>query len=391
MPRRKTKSSAVRPRTVLLFFLAAALLFAVVEGWSLWRSDSGRLMLAARFHLGSPQRVTQILSREIRSGLLAAGVSPDSIHPAVSAGDGTVHWHVGLSGPISLIQTNYAVTRRVTAAGGEILSGRERVGPRGQMLVTLSVGLPRRPFHEVTLVHWPRATEDAPPPARLAIVLYGFGDDPDHAPGYFALPAPFAVAIVPGGPASARLFHAAHQRSREVVLHLPLEPINYPRINPGPGTLLVTMNEARLTGLLRRDFDQAGDVAAVANHMGSLATQDMAVMTAVYRELARREVPFLHVQPAAGAVCKPLASSLGVVYEEPDVVLDSSDRPGATRRLDEEWKKTLKLATARGRLIVLMRARPELLSWLPRVTAAKRLGGVDLVPLSALIRRPATL
>jgi len=371
MPRRKSKSAAIRPRNVVLFLIAA--------------------MLAARFHLGSPQRVTQILGREIRAGLVAAGVAPDSIRPSVEAGDGIVRWHVGLTGSSSLLQTNYAVSRRVGAVGGEILSGHERPGARGQTLVTLSVGLTRRPLHEVTLIRWPRAENAPPPAARIAIVLYGFGDQADRAPGYFAIPTPFAVAIEPGGPESARLFHAAHQRSREVVLHLPLEPINYPRINPGPGTLLVTMNEARITGLLRRDFDQAGDVAAVANHMGSLATQDMAVMTAVYHELARRDVPFLHVQPAPGAVCKTLASSLGVVYEEPDVVMDENDRAGTTKHLDEAWKKTLKLAAARGRLIVMMRARAELLTWLPRATSAKRLGGVDLVPLSALIRRPATL
>src|SRR5262249_49938054 len=140
------------------------------------------------------------------------------------------------------------------------------------------------------------------------------------------LPAPFAVAVVPGTRAGERTLLAARQRGRELVLHLPLEPLNYPRINPGPGTVLVSMPPGRISATVRRYLDQAGNVAAVANDMGSLATQDLTVMTAVYRELRRRRVPFLHVAPAAGAVCKSLAADLGVNYAEPDVVVDGEAR-----------------------------------------------------------------
>src|SRR6185436_3905765 len=101
---------------------------------------------------------------------------------------------------------------------------------------------------------------------------------------------------------------------------LPLEPINYPQISPGPGTILVTMKPAQVSSLVRRYLEQADPVAAVANHMGSLATQDMTVMNAVFGELKRAGAPFLHVRPAPGAVCKSLAADLGVPYDEPDAM-----------------------------------------------------------------------
>jgi hypothetical protein len=183
----------------------------------------------------------------------------------------------------------------------------------------------------------------------------------------------------------------ARQREREMVLHLPLEPINYPRINPGPGTVLVSMKSGQITGLLRRYLDQAGPVTAVANHMGSLATQDMTVMTAVYRELKRRNVPFLHVNPAAGAVCKSLASNMGVLYCEPNEVLDGEARGTDTRALDRRWNEVLKEARVRGRLVVLLRATPATRLWLPRALASKRLAGVSVVPLVSLIGRPPAL
>jgi polysaccharide deacetylase 2 family uncharacterized protein YibQ len=225
-------------------------------------------------------------------------------------------------------------------------------------------------------------------PARVALVLYGFTDVADQADAWFALPVPYAAAILPAGPSSARLFRSAASHQREVVLHLPLEPLHYPRVDPGPGTVLVTMNPAHITSLLRRHLDQAGPVVAVANHMGSLATQDMTVMTAIYRELKRRGLPFLHVRPAAGAVCKSLASSVGVIYLEPDAVFDTETRASNTRALDRSWNDALEHARKRGHLVIMMRATPLSRAWLTGATAARRLEGVNLVPLSSLILRP---
>ena len=389
MPKRKSRS-AQRIRAALLLAAGALLIFVAAETWKLWRSDSGRVMLAARFGLGDPARVTSIVGREIRGGVVAAGVPADSIEESVTGAG--VKWRVGLPAEVSPLQTNYSITRRIEAAGATVLSGTEKIGAHGETIVELRIGLSSRALHDVTLVRMPPSAEQrAAEPARLALVLYGFGEIPDQAESFFALPVPFAAAIVPGAPVSGRLFHAAHQHEREIVMHLPLEPIHYPQLNPGPGTILVTMNEARITGLLRRHFDQAGDVVAVANHMGSLATQDMAVMTAIERELARRNVPFLHVQPAAGAVCKPLAAKLGVAYQEPDVVLDAETRDTKSRALDQAWKAALDQARKRHHLVVMMRATPRVLTWLPQATMTKRLGEVNLVPLTAVIRKPVGL
>ncbi|HTK32795.1 MAG TPA: divergent polysaccharide deacetylase family protein [Candidatus Saccharimonadaceae bacterium] len=391
MPKRKSKPSWLSPRPILLLAGAALLLFAAGEGWRVVRSDSGRVLLAARFGLGDPARVTQIVGREARAGLSAAGVAPDSIQERMTEATPRVRWRVGLKPEASLLQANYAISHRVEEQGGTVMSGRERSGAHGETAVTLLVGVGHHATHEITLVHMPRVEGAAPSePAKLALLLYGFADDGASAAA-FDVPVPFAVAIAPGMKHSAELFHAAHRKDREVVLHLPLEPINYPQVNPGPGTVLVTMNDARITGLVRRHFDQAGSVVAVANLMGSLATQDMSVMTSLYHELARRHTAFLHVDPAAGSVCKRLSAELGVMYDTPDVVLDAETRGPTTKLLDARWSAALKQARARGNLLVMIRVSPQVLAWLPKATTAKRLDGIGLVPLTAVLKRPATL
>lgn len=391
MPKKKRRSSAL-PRTLLVLAVSALLLVLGAEAWRLAGSDPGRVALA-RWGFGDRDRVAALFAREIRAGLTAAGVPADSVRKRDSRGEpGAVRWRVGLRPDASLLQTNYAVSRRVEELGGVVLSGRETAGAHGETRLTLLLGLPKRGLHEVLLVRavLPEESPERPAP-RLALVLFGFGDDLAGARQVFDLPVPFAVALTPGTKASSAMLRAAHDQGREIVLHIPLEPVNYPQLNPGPGTLLVTLKPDRATGTMRRWLDQAGPVVAVANHMGSLATQDMTLMGAVYRELKRRRLPFIHVQPAAGAVCRSLAAEAGVIYDEPDAVLDTEARAKTPAALDRRWDEILERARTRERTAVWVRVTPLTREWLGRATTAKRLDGVDLAPLSGVMRRAAVL
>ena len=391
MPRNRRRSPAP-PRTLIVLAVAALLLVLGGEAWRLARSDQGRVALA-RWGFGDRERVVALFAREIRDGLAAAGVPADSVREGAVRGDpNALPWRVGLRPDASLLQANYAVSRRVEELGGVVLSGRETVGAHGETRLALLLGLPKRGLHEVLLVRGVRPREPAERPApRLALVLFGFGEDLEEARRVFDLPVPFAVALPPDTKASGAMFRAAHEKGREVMLHIPLEPVNYPQLNPGPGTLLVTLKPDRATGTLRRWLDRSGPVVGVANHMGSLATQDMTLMGAVYRELRRRHLPFIHVRPAAGSVCRSLAAEMGVIYDEPDAVLDTEARATTAKALDQRWGEILERARTRERTAVWVRATPLTREWLKRATTAKRLDGVDLAPLSGVIRRPAAL
>ncbi len=393
MPKRKSKR-LVSPGRIALLAMIAIAVFVAGEGWLVMRSPRGQLAAARFLPWTDPARLTLLVGRELRKALDVAGIPADSVG-SVDFGEGEpagarVRLRAGLKPDASLIQANYAVTRSLAASGIDVLDGRERFGRRGEPQVVLTLGVSGRATHELALARVPVVVGADPveSSARLSVVVYGFGDDLDAAHAFFALPVPFAVAIPPGDKDSEALFRDARGAERELVLHLPLEPINYPQVNPGPGTILVSMKSAQISGLVRRYLEQAGPVAAVANHLGSLATQDMTVMSAVYRELHRERVPFLHMQPAAGAVCRPLASALGVSYEEPGAVLDyeAHSRPAV---LDKRWTQLLALARVRGQLLVMVRATPLTRTWLPKALDVKHLKGISLVPLSALLRRPA--
>lgn len=390
MARKKKSAASSLPRVLWILAVLAVLLFAAGEAYLLARTDRGHVWLA-RLGIGDPARATQVITRQLRRGLEAVHVPKDSVRESVREARGaTLRWSVGLRPEASTLQAHWALSQALAEVGAVVHEGRERPGPRGQERVTLVVGMPGRPTHEITLVHWPPSrSEDAKPAGgRIALVLYGLGSDPEEARPWLELEAPFAVALVAGDRESGALFRLAHERDRELVVAVPMEPINYPSVNPGPGAILVTMSPSQIAGRVKKILDQAAPAVAVSNHMGSLATQDMEVMGAVYRELRRAHLPFLHVNPVPGAVCRSLASESGVAYDEPDAVLDDEARAADAKSLDRRWSELIEHARRRGATIVWVRATPLTREWLPRAASPKRLEGANLVPLSSVIRRP---
>jgi polysaccharide deacetylase 2 family uncharacterized protein YibQ len=377
----------------VLLAVAVLALFLLGEALLIARSDSGQIALGHFPGLGDHNRITQIVSKHLRRGLAALHVPDDSVRMGVAErGRTRVVWRIGLPPEASLLRTNYVLTRSVEQNGARVLSGRERAGGDGETIVELMIGLPGRPTHQVELVR--RRYGEGEQPARsslLAVVLYGFGDDQELASEFMAIQAPFAMALAPGEKANSPLIKAAHDRRREIVLQLPLEPINYPQVNPGPGTLLVTMPPSRIAGLTRKYIHQAKPLIAVSNLMGSLATQDMAVMTAVFRELRGAGVPFVHVSPAAGAVCKDLAADLGVAYNEPAAMIDAEARQASTAALDKRWSQIIEEASGREKMVVWVRATPLTLRWLEPALKRRMPAGVHVVGPSFVIRRPLVL
>jgi polysaccharide deacetylase 2 family uncharacterized protein YibQ len=392
MPKRKSRLPQHAPRVLGLLAASALGVFLIGETVRAIRSDAGRLAIARTAGLGANEDVVRIVGKHLRAGLTSVSVRRDSVRETVGEkGPAPVRWRVGLRSDASLLQANYALTRSLEDHGARVLEASERWSSDGTQVLRMVVGLPHRPTHELLLVRSRETAAAAADPARIALVLYGFGDNAAEADSFFSLRAPFAVAVVPGAKESGQVLAEARARQREVVLHLPLEPLNYPRINPGPGTLLVSMSPRRISSTVRHHLERAGAVTAVANHMGSLATQDMTVMTALYRELKRRHVAFLHMTPAPGAVCKTLAADMGINYSEPDALLDQETRQDNMKALDARWTALLAEARSQRHMVVMVRATPLTWRWLPQALSSRRLQGIDIVPLASLIEKPGAI
>jgi len=387
--RRSSKENRV-PLILGAFATGALLLFLAGEVLAWMHSDSGRLAVWRHLHVGDRAHAVRIVGGLIEHGLDRAGVPLSAIDSHVEGGSGpSLRWRVTLPPDGAPLQVNQLVTRAVEAGGASVLSGRERTDKDGSLVVTLVIGVPGRPTHALDIVRPYRAEEPARAP-RMAVLLFASSEDESLLVATCARRETFGVGVNATGGAKAPTLRAAREHRHEVVLFMPMEPENYPRVNPGPATLLVSMPAGKIEQSLRREIELARPVVAVANLMGSFATQDEPFMTAVYRELRHEDLPFLHVGAVPRAVCRPLAARVGAAYAEPDGMIDAEARHGDAKSLDRAWAECLERARAREQALVLIRVTATSAPWLERAFSATALNGVEIVPLSSLMRKPGT-
>ena len=133
---------------------------------------------------------------------------------------------------------------------------------------------------------------DAPP--RIAVLINGMGlSDGATAEAIKGLPAPISVAYGAYGRNLQDWVEKARQEGHEVLLQIPLEPLDYPTNDPGPHTLLTTLppeeNLKRLQWLMSRFTGYVG----ITNLMGAKFEPTQASFVPVLEEVKARGLLFV--------------------------------------------------------------------------------------------------
>jgi polysaccharide deacetylase 2 family uncharacterized protein YibQ len=219
----------------------------------------------------------------------------------------------------------------------------------------------------------------------IAIVLDDVGAAPGDAPGAVALPAPITLSIMTYAPNAARLAESARKAGHEIMVHVPMEPINRDA-DPGKNALLTSLPRDEIQRRLDWDLSQFQGYVGINNHMGSRFTQDAAGMQIVLENLKARGLLFLDSRTIASSVGDTLAGRLGVTHLKRDVFLDDViDEAGIRKQLAH----TEAVARKQGFAIAIGHPHPDtveaLRQWIPEAKAR----GFILVPITAIAKKQA--
>jgi hypothetical protein len=217
----------------------------------------------------------------------------------------------------------------------------------------------------------------------IAIVLDDVGAAPADVAGAIALPAPITLSIMTYAPNVARVAAAAHQAGHEMIVHVPMEPINRDA-DPGKNALLTNLPPAELQRRIDWDLAQFSGYIGINNHMGSKFTQDAAGMQLVLETLKSRGLLFLDSRTIAGSVGDRLAGEIGLTHVKRDVFLDNVIDPAEIR---DELAKTEAIARKQGFAIAIGHPHPDTVAVLREWIGEARARGFVLVPLSAIAKR----
>jgi len=189
----------------------------------------------------------------------------------------------------------------------------------------------------------PVKPEPTPTIAQVAIVIDDFGQDLGAAKKFLNLPLAITYSILPFQAHSEEILQLAVSRGHEVILHLPMEPIEYPRINPGRGALLVAMSENKIRQTVETALDAYPNIAGVNNHMGSKFTKQPDAMKVVLTQLKRRGLYFLDSFTTDQSVGYSLARELNVPTRRRDIFLDHENTETFVRSQIQQLIRRAKL------------------------------------------------
>lgn len=170
------------------------------------------------------------------------------------------------------------------------------------------------------------------PLPRVAIIIDDIGHDREIAEKFFTLNAPLTYAILPHSRFCREIAVLAARKGYEVMLHLPMEPNEYPLVDPGPGVLLAAMTPDERIDQLKRNLAAVPHVRGVNNHMGSKMTTLSDEMNQVFGILKQRGLFFVDSRTTAATQTRSSAKLFKVPYAERDVFLDHVQKRDAIRR-----------------------------------------------------------
>lgn len=217
----------------------------------------------------------------------------------------------------------------------------------------------------------------------VAIIIDDVGVDRAHSPGAIALPAPVTLSFMSYADGLASMTQEARARGHELMLHLPMQPVD-PTVDPGPYGLRLSQSPAEIHANVQWALGRFDGYIGVNNHMGSLFTRSREGMGLVLAELRRRGVMFLDSRTVADSVGARVASELGVPNLARDVFLDNDPAPAA---IEAQLQELERIARERGYAIAIGHPYPSTLAalnaWLPMLKAR----GIVAVPVSTILRQ----
>jgi uncharacterized protein len=129
---------------------------------------------------------------------------------------------------------------------------------------------------------------------RIALIIDDIGYDKQMAMALYQLEPNISFSILPGSPHGRTISGMLRDRGAEIMLHLPMEPVEYPEVNPGPGALLTNMSPDVLIAQLEKNLNE------VPAHPGSTIIWDPGspprpVRCTRYLPFSRNETCFLSI------------------------------------------------------------------------------------------------
>jgi polysaccharide deacetylase 2 family uncharacterized protein YibQ len=224
---------------------------------------------------------------------------------------------------------------------------------------------------------------DGPVKGKLVIVIDDLGYNLGLAEKFLDIDAPLTYAVLPQLQYSHKIVEMVQKKKRDLLLHQPMQPMGWPDINPGPGTLFVSDDLLKKQKVWLKNLKSMPEMLGVNNHMGSAFTTDEESMRWFMQQMSRRSLFFLDSKTGPGKVSRKMASEFGVPFLARDVFLDNHQDMDATR---EQLEKAVKIAVKFGKAIAIGHPFKTTLDVLKEQMPELKKKGIQVISIRELLQ-----
>ena len=218
---------------------------------------------------------------------------------------------------------------------------------------------------------------------KLAIII----DDLGHSTGVLRklveLNYALTFSILPNLENTSQTAEIIHDKNYEMLLHLPMQPIGWPAINPGPGALMITDDDKSLARKLEINLLSVRYAVGANNHMGSAFTKHGDGLQTVMEVLKSKNLFFIDSKTAPGNTARNTADLYGVPYLSRNIFLDNHQDE---KKIEIQLYKAAKIAEKHGQAIAIGHPYLSTLRVLAANLPILEKRGIRIVPVSNLIK-----
>lgn len=295
-------------------------------------------------------------------------------------GENAIYITLNLDPEIDLNYANMILSGQVEMQQATILSGEEK-GKR--QIIRLKDEINSQ-LYQVTL-QYAKVSKKVQQKTQLAIIVDDFGMHNDELVDKFcSLDKNITFAILPDQKFSVHIMQKAAETGHETLIHVPMEPVSYPKNNPGTNAIFVHHSEKEIRRRMEKFIRQLPLCIGANNHMGSLATTDEAVMKVILSVIKDNDLIFIDSRTSTSSIAFDLAKQMIIPTFESSLFLDTPDITDQV--MNKKISQLIEMAKYRDKILVITHcATEERFRFLQKFIRKIESQNFELIPVSRLV------
>lgn len=196
---------------------------------------------------------------------------------------------------------------------------------------------PPSPKPEIKEILKPEIKEK--PQYRIAVIIDDVGYPSQMIEEYKNFKGKLTFSVLPFLDESVKYAEILHERGFEILIHIPMEPLAYPDIDPGPQAIFSFDTKEQVEKKITMMIQDLPYAVGANNHMGSKATQDCDLMNWTMDVLKKKNLFFIDSVTANSSCAYENASAKKIPTAKRDVFLDNKDDYDSIYNQFEELKR----------------------------------------------------